>query len=94
MPKLSDLLQSSIQLHFDFIDETPAPILAGLEGRNNGMPRSGGMIARMTIFRVIAQPTWPQVLHNRRCAQVSPLARHSTQPCPEGVTCPTLLRCV
>jgi hypothetical protein len=41
-------------LHFDFIDEAPAPLLAGLEGGNDGMTRSRGMLASVTIFRVIA----------------------------------------
>jgi hypothetical protein len=47
-------LELSIQLHFDFIDEAPTPLLAGLKGGNDGMPRSGGMRTRVAIFRVIA----------------------------------------
>ena len=26
------------------------------------------------------QPTWPHVVHSRRCTQVIPRARHSSQP--------------
>src|SRR5712664_67358 len=40
------------------------------------------------------QPTCPQVLHKRRCTQVSPMARHSWQPSPPGITALTVLRCV
>ena len=40
------------------------------------------------------QPTWPQVRHRRRCTQVSPMARHSSQPSPLGSLVFTRFRCV
>jgi hypothetical protein len=41
------------QHHLDLIDETPAPILSGFEGRNNRMPGRGRMLACVAIFRII-----------------------------------------
>jgi hypothetical protein len=46
------------------------------------------------FFESSQHPMWPQVRHSRKCTHVSPVARHSTQPSPEGVTCLTLSRCV
>src|SRR5204862_4577287 len=36
------------------------------------------------FFESSQQPTWPQVRHRRRCTQVSPIFRHSSQPSPRG----------
>jgi hypothetical protein len=52
-------LKSSIQLDLDIIDKAPAPFLAWLKGGNDGMPRSGGMFARVSIIRVIATTHMP-----------------------------------
>src|SRR2546429_1650366 len=32
------------------------------------------------FFEESQQPTWPQVKHRRRCTQLSPILRHSSQP--------------
>jgi hypothetical protein len=48
-------LRSAIvgQHHLNLIDETPAPILSGFEGRNDRVPGSGRMLACVAIFRII-----------------------------------------
>jgi hypothetical protein len=40
------------------------------------------------------QPTWPQTRHSRRCTQVSPVCRHSSQPLADGSTSWIWFRCV
>jgi hypothetical protein len=42
------------QNDFNFIDETPAPILSRFEGGNQRMPGCGRMLAGVAIFRIIA----------------------------------------
>ena len=57
MPGLIDRLKIRDivgQHHLNLIDEAPAPVLSGLEGRNNRMPGPGRMLAGVTIFRIIA----------------------------------------
>jgi hypothetical protein len=44
------------------------------------------------FFESSQHPTCPHVLHKRRCTQVSPIARHSWQPFPLGLTAFTMLR--
>src|SRR5258708_40182361 len=39
-------------------------------------------------------PTWPHSMHKRRCTQVSPIFRHSSQPLVCGVTLWMWLKCV
>ena len=48
------LIRRQFQLHL--IDEAPAPILAGLERCNDGMVGAGRVLARVTIFRIVAAP--------------------------------------
>ncbi len=40
------------------------------------------------------QPTWPQVKHIRRCTQVSPVFKQSSQPSADGTTLRILSLCV
>src|SRR6184192_2298554 len=47
------------------------------------------------LFLELSQhPTWPQLIHSRRCTHVSPSSRHSLQPLPLGVTTSIWSRCV
>src|SRR5258708_38304705 len=40
------------------------------------------------------QPTWPQLKHSRKCTQLSPIFRHSSQPLVFGLTRLIGSRCV
>src|SRR5690242_8167532 len=45
------------------------------------------------FFEESQQPTWPHDRQRRRCAQVSPICRHSWQPVLPGVTSCVVFRC-
>src|SRR2546421_4114533 len=46
------------------------------------------------FFEESQQPTCPQIRHSRRCTQVSPIFRQSSQPFALGVTSRIWSRCV
>jgi hypothetical protein len=45
-----------MQYHFNVIGEAPAPILARLEGGNDGMSGRAEMLARMPVLGLVAAP--------------------------------------
>ena len=57
-----------------------------------GWPVAAACLRACRFFESSQHPTWPQVRHRRKCTHVSPIARHSTQPSPEGTTRLTLLK--
>src|SRR5215471_9630156 len=46
------------------------------------------------FFDESQHPTWPHVIHSRKCTQRSPLFRHSSQPAECGVTTRISFVCV
>src|SRR5690242_9683367 len=46
------------------------------------------------FFESSQQPTWPHARQSRRCTQVSPRARHSSQPSVLGRSVFTASRCL
>ena len=56
-----------LRLEYNFIDETPQPVLSGFDGLHDGMFRGVEMFCRVLVFRRIAAadmatlPTEPQV---------------------------------
>src|SRR6266542_1056344 len=59
----------------------------------------GGAVAAKCLgaclfLELTQHPTWPQLIHSRRCTHVSPSSRHSLQPLPLGVTTSIWSRCV
>src|SRR5438105_15313033 len=55
----TDRVESRRQLHRQLVDVAPAPILAGLDRRHDGMMRRMEMHSRVPILRVIAATDMP-----------------------------------
>src|SRR5215204_3920050 len=60
-----------------------------------GWPLAWKCLVACLFFEESQQPTWPQMRQSRRCTQLSPLCRHSSQPLGVfGVTSRIWSRCV
>ena len=68
------------------VDVAPAPLLPGCTERTTGWPVAWKWAVAWRFGLESQQPTWPQVMHRRRCTQPSPAARHSSQPAALGRT--------
>src|SRR6266508_463772 len=79
----------SFELHRDLVDVAPAPILAGLERGHDRMTGRMEVFVACRFFESSQHPTCPHVRQRRRCTQLSPIARHSSQPRVVGVAVTT-----
>jgi len=73
-------------LQHQFIDVTPHPVFARLQRPDNRVFRSLKMLRGVFVLEESQQPTWPQLKHSRKCTQLSPIFRHSSQPLVFGLT--------
>ena len=63
---------------------SPSLRRARASARSDG--RSDGSACGMPVGEESQQPTWPHVMHRRRCTQAAPMRRQSSQPCALGRT--------
>jgi hypothetical protein len=56
---------------------------------------AGRIVVRsgMPLGEELQQPTWPPVMHIRKCTHRAPILSQSSQPCADGVTSRTWSMC-
>ena len=67
-------------LHGQFVDVAPDPVLAGLEGLDERVPRPWKCLVACLLGDESQQLTSPHDRHRRRCTQVPPIFMHSPHP--------------